>query len=292
VLVSRVRSSRRSSSAVSLAAPSDPLDEPAARAAHAYDAAADTYDAPANGFWEVTGRRTVERLALRHGARVLDLPCGSGASALAAAEAVGRGGAVVAVDLAAGLLELARAKAKAGGLSNVEFVQADMRATGLADESFDAVICVFGIFFVPDREALMQELWRLVVPGGVLAVTTWGPDVLEPGASAFWDAVASERPDLVRGFNPWDDLVSVDQLVALYHRSGIDDPVAELVDARQQLRTPDDWWQVVMGSGFRGTVEALDESARVRVRTANLAALGGVASIRTAAVYGTALKPA
>jgi len=274
-----------------MAASSEPRDEHARRAVRAFDAAADTYDDPANGFWEVTGRRTVERLALVPGARVLDLPCGSGSSALAAAEVVGELGGVVAVDVASELLKLARAKAQAAGLANIEFVQADMRATGFEDESFDAVVCVFGIFFVPDRESLMRELWRLVAPGGVLAVTTWGPDVLEPGASAFWDAVSRERPDLVRGFNPWDDLVSVEQLVGLYERSGIDGSVAELVDARQDLREPRDWWQVVMGSGFRGTVEALDEPTRERVREANLAALAGVESIRTAAVYGAASKP-
>jgi ubiquinone/menaquinone biosynthesis C-methylase UbiE len=271
---------------------SDPLDEHATRAARAYDAAADTYDDRANGFWEVTGRRTVERLALPQGARVLDLPCGSGSSAFAAAEAVGGGGAVVGVDISSELLKLGRAKAQAAGLSNVWFVQADMRTTGFEDGSFDAVVCVFGIFFVPDRESLMRELWRIVAPGGALAVTTWGPDVLEPGASAFWDAVSRERPDLVRGFNPWDDLVSVEHLVDLYRRSGIEDAVAELVDSRQAIRAPEDWWHVVMGSGFRGTVEALDGPERERVRAANLAALEGVDSVRTAAVYGAAIKPA
>jgi ubiquinone/menaquinone biosynthesis C-methylase UbiE len=96
-----------------------------------FEAAADTYDAPANGFWALTGRRTIGRLELERGARVLDLPCGSGASALPAAEAVGPTGSVVAVDLSAGLLGLARAEAHAAGLRNLRFLQADMRATGL-----------------------------------------------------------------------------------------------------------------------------------------------------------------
>jgi ubiquinone/menaquinone biosynthesis C-methylase UbiE len=276
---------------VSRGIPKTPLDAAAERAQRAFEAAADTYDAPANGFWEATGRTTVARLALRPGSRVLDLPCGSGASALAAAEAVGRDGRVVAVDLAPRLLALARAKAEAAGLAHVELVQSDMRATGFATACFDAVVCVFGVFFVADREALMRELWRLVVPGGVLAVTTWGPDVLEPGASAFWAAVAAERPELVRGFNPWDDLVSVEQLLALYERSGIAGAAAELIDGEQRLRSPDDWWDVAMGSGFRGTIEELDEGARERVRSANLLALAGIESIRTAAVYGAASKP-
>jgi len=269
-----------------------PLDEAAERAQRAYNAAADTYDAPANGFWEATGRETIARLGLAVGARVIDLPCGSGASALAAAKAVGAGGSVLGVDLARGLLARARSKATAARLGNIRFMEADMRATGCPSGAFDAVVCVFGVFFVPDREALVRELWRLVAPGGVLAITTWGPDPLEPGASAFWAAVAAERPRLVHGFNPWDELVRPEQLLTLFERSGITDASASLVEASQSLRSGTDWWDIALGSGFRGTIEELDDTTRKRVRRANLAAMAGVTSVRTSAVYGTAAKAA
>ena len=269
----------------------EPSDDAARRARRTYEAAADTFDAPANAFWSSTGNRTIARLGLERGARVLDVPCGSGASALPAAEAVGPDGQVVGVDLAAGLLRLARAKARAAELRNIRFVRADMRATGLADESFDAVVCVFGIFFVPDRRALMRELWRMVRPGGALAVTCWGPHMLEPGATAFWDAVEGVRPDLVRGFNPWDDLVSVEQLLDLYTSSGIEGAQAEFVEAAQELRSPDEWWEVVMGTGFRGTVEELGPADAAEVRRANVAAMRGTSSLDVSAVYAAAHKP-
>ncbi len=182
------------------------LDESALRARRAYDSAADHFDDPALGFWARHGERTIERLGLPPGAAVLDAACGSGASALPAARAVGPGGSVVGADLSTGLLELARAKAARAGLTNAAFRIADMRQLGYPDETFDAVVSVFGIFFVDDMTALARELWRMVRPGGVLAVTTWGPDAFEPGATAFWDAVGQVRPDLVRSFNPWDKL--------------------------------------------------------------------------------------
>jgi hypothetical protein len=102
--------------------------------------------------------------------------------------------------------------------------------------------------------------------------------------------VAREQPELVRTFNPWDELVEPAQLLGLYERSGIDGATAELVDAYQPLRRPEDWWDIVMGSGFRGTVEQLAPDARRRVREQNLAAVEGVQSVRTAAVYGLAVK--
>src|SRR5215510_1106969 len=75
----------------------------------------------------------------------------------------------------------AGAKVLAAGLENVEFRLADMTALKYPDDSFDAVVSVFSIFFVPDMEGLVRELWRMVRPGGKLAVTTWGPRIFEPG---------------------------------------------------------------------------------------------------------------
>ncbi len=59
------------------------------------NAAADLFDHPANTFWDRFGRKTIERLRLQPGQSVLDVCCGSGASAIPAAEAVGREGRVV-----------------------------------------------------------------------------------------------------------------------------------------------------------------------------------------------------
>src|SRR6185437_11484814 len=120
------------------------------RAAFTYNAAADFFDASPLGFWDYFGRRTIEQASLPQGSRVLDVCCGAGASALPAAEAVGPTGNVIGVDLAKQLLELARAKAAQRGLSNVEFEVGDMLSLRFPVASFDAVICVFGIFFVPD----------------------------------------------------------------------------------------------------------------------------------------------
>ncbi len=83
-------------------------DDAKKKAAETYNSAADYFDHPANTFWERYGRRTVERLQLTPGMRVLDVCCGSGASAIPAAEMVGPSGSVVGVDLAENLLELSQ----------------------------------------------------------------------------------------------------------------------------------------------------------------------------------------
>src|SRR5881409_3355817 len=88
------------------------------RAAFTYNAAADSFDASPLGFWDYFGRRTIELASLPIGSRVLDVCCGTGASALPAAEVVGPKGNVIGVDLANQLLELARTKAVQRRLGN------------------------------------------------------------------------------------------------------------------------------------------------------------------------------
>jgi ubiquinone/menaquinone biosynthesis C-methylase UbiE len=267
-------------------------DEARTRAARTYNAAADAYDDPANSFWERFGRRTVERLQLRKGAIVLDVCCGSGASALPAAMIVGPSGSVVGVDLADRLLENARAKAKARGLRNVQFRVGDMLDLQLPDVQFDAVVCVFGIFFVPDMPVALRLLWERVRPGGKLAITTWGPRFLEPATTAFWNSIREERPDLYKGFNPWDRICDPKSLSALFSEAEIALLHVEAESNIHAVPSSDAWWAAVLGSGYRGTVDQLDEAARERVRKANFEYIrnSGTTSVEANVVYAVAEK--
>src|SRR6266516_254275 len=191
------------------------------RAAFTYNAAADYYDASPLSFWYYCGRQTIELASLRIGSRVLDVCCGAGASALPAAEAVGPTGNVIGADLANELLALARTKAIQRRLANIEFEIGDMLSLRFPTETFDAVACVFGIFFLPDMAMAVRELWRCVCPGGQLAVTTWGPNLIEPVNDAFWRAIRDVRPDLYKGFNPWDRIADPASLRKILYEAGV-----------------------------------------------------------------------
>jgi len=273
--------------------PAGPANDHAQRAAHTYAAAADHYSLPALSFWDRFGSATVARLPLAPGHRVLDLCCGAGASALPAARAVGPGGRVLGVDVAVPLLELARARAAGEGLANVEFRHGDATRTQLPDGSFDAVVCVFGVFFVRDMTAFAAEMWRLVRPGGVLAITTWGPGLFEPANSHFWEAVGAVAPSLYKAFNPWDEITTTAALAELLARAGAAQPAVVAVPGRHHLDHPDQFWDVALGTGYRGTVDALSQEQRDSVRERLLAGLraAGVTTLRTDVVFGTAERP-
>jgi SAM-dependent methyltransferase len=263
------------------------------KAAAAYNAAADHYENEAPGLWAKYGRRTVERLALQPSASVLDVGCGAGASAIPAAEKVGPKGRVVAVDLADSLLEIARRKAASRMLENIKFRRGDMENLGYPDQHFDAVICVFAIFFVPDVAKQIRELWRMVRPRGQLAITTWGPRVWEPGSTGWRSAVKELRPDLHASFNPWDRIAEPAALRGLFTDAAVAEAAIVAEDGRQALGSPEDWWTMVLGSGYRWTVDQMEPEMAERLRNANLAWIRShnVTSVETNVIYAVARKP-
>jgi ubiquinone/menaquinone biosynthesis C-methylase UbiE len=267
--------------------------EHSARAARTYAAAADHYLNPALAFWDHWGAATVARLPLSPGDAVLDVCCGAGASALHAARAVGPTGSVLGLDLAQPLLALARQRAADLGLTNASFEECDATASGLESSSFDAVVCVFGVFFAADMPAFVAEMWRLVRPGGTLAITTWGPDWCEPASSLFWRAVRELEATLFRAFNPWEEITTAPALADLLARGGIGDAAVEATTGEHhELERPDDFWDIVLGSGYRATVEALGDEQRQRLRKRVVGELRtrGITRLRNDVVFASAIK--
>ncbi len=247
------------------------LTDPAKlKAQQTYDSASDYFDARPLGFWDRYGQRTVGRLALHAGARVLDVACGTGASALPAAEAVRSTGRVTGVDLAERLLTRGREKAKQRGLTNIEFLQADMTGLGYPDAHFDAVICVFGVFFVSNMESLLADLWRMVRPSGRLAVTTWGPRIFAPAYDVWNEAVRKVRPDLSAAYHPWDRITTPEAVRALFRGAGVPTVDVEPEDGYQPLDAPEDFWTIALGSGLRWTIDQLGPHGAAQVREAVL----------------------
>ncbi len=136
--------------------------------------AAATYDRIGPRFFSYFGQRLVEVAGIAAGSQVLDVACGTGAVSFPAAEQVGAGGSVIGVDLAAEMVEQARHLAAARNVRNVEFQVMDADQLDFPDETFDAVVCGFALFFLRDMAQTLAELRRVLKPGGVLALSMWG----------------------------------------------------------------------------------------------------------------------
>ncbi|HEV2577306.1 MAG TPA: class I SAM-dependent methyltransferase [Acidobacteriaceae bacterium] len=113
----------------------------------------------------------IQSLDIPPGARVLDVACGTGNTAIPLAR---RGCIVTGVDIATNLLEQARARAAAEHLA-ITFDEGDAEALPYGDATFDAVTSMFGAMFAPRPELVASECARVLKPEGLLAMGNWGP---------------------------------------------------------------------------------------------------------------------
>jgi len=124
-------------------------------------------------FFQTFGRMLVDAAALEKGQRVLDLACGRGACLRPAAAAVGPTGSVLGVDLSEPMVAATAADLLAERIENAEVRVADAERLDLADSLFDAVICGFGVFFLPEPLKALTECRRVLRPGGRFVASTF-----------------------------------------------------------------------------------------------------------------------
>ena len=117
----------------------------------------------------------LERSAVAPGESVLEIGCGTGATTVPLAEAVGPRGRVVGVDISEPMLAGARQRLADSGLGNIALVQADAQVHRLEAGGFDLIVSRFGVMFFADPVAAFSNLLPAARPGGRVCFVCWGP---------------------------------------------------------------------------------------------------------------------
>ncbi len=129
---------------------------------------------------QVLSDHMIAEAAIKPGHRVLDVATGIGEPAFTAARAVGQAGSVVATDQAPQMLEIARRRSKNLGLTNVELQEMDAEQLDFPEASFDAALCRWGLMFLPNLSAALDNLYRLLRPGGRMVAVVWSEPAKVP----------------------------------------------------------------------------------------------------------------
>ena len=204
--------------------------------------------ASATHFDPAFGRRFAERaldsLVVVRTARVLDVACGTGIFARLAARVAGPDGYVVGLDESAPTLDVA-ARVDVTGM--VEWRTWDGRHLPFPDASFDVVACQHGLHAVSDPLSVMEEMRRVLVPGGRLGITTWGPIEENPAFAAQLDAAIQTG---LAGTGVVDALVDacslhrVDDLLDLAQRAGLHDVSCRTIRLLASLPPVSEWVRI------------------------------------------------
>ena len=203
----------------------------------------------------------LEAAALRTGERVLDVACGTGVIARAAAAKVGTSGSVTGVDVAPDMIDVAKGVAAPDG-SHVEWQVADAAALPVPDAGFDVVLCQMGLMFMEDRLGALAEMRRVLGPGGRIAVSTPGPiqpafQVLERGIEEHVD------PDLGKFVAGVFSMHDASEVEALLSSAGFTATGATTVPVDLRLPGPAEWlWQYIELTPIGPLVAAADQEAQ------------------------------
>jgi SAM-dependent methyltransferase len=132
------------------------------------------------------------RIPTTDGVRVLELACGTGRVTRHLRAALPASASLVATDLNEPMLEFARAAVPDPGIT---WQQADAEALPFPDGSFDAVVCQFGLMFLPDKAQGLREARRVLVPGGLFVASVWESIAAHPHARAIDAAFTGLFPE-------------------------------------------------------------------------------------------------
>ena len=158
---------------------------------YGWDLAADSYESLWQSQLAAAQSELLALAALRRGENVLDVACGTGLVSLAAARAVGPEGRVLGVDLSELMVQAARKHAQSQGLENAAFERMDAENLVLPDASQDAVLCALGLMYMPEPERAVNEMQRVLRPGGRMVLAVWG-ERARCGWSALFPIVDAE----------------------------------------------------------------------------------------------------
>jgi SAM-dependent methyltransferase len=212
----------------------------------------------------------VDALALQPGQRVLELAAGPGDTGFMAAELVAPGGLLICSDGAEAMLEVARERAAAQGITNVEFRQMELEWIDLPTADVDAVLCRWGIMLVVDSEAAAREIRRVLKPGGRASLAVWDVPERNP-----WTTVASDAM-LELGFAPAADpdepgmfkLAADGTLSELLQAAGLVDVQVTPVAMERHFDGADQYIAetLQMSSRFRSAYRVLDFDQQTAVK--------------------------
>ena len=220
------------------------------------------------------GDAMMHALKAEKGESILDVATGTGEPALSLARNFGDTISLVCVDAADGMVNAARAKAEKEGLIGVEFKTMPAESLRLADNYFDCVTCRFGVMLFQDPQSGLNEMFRVLKPGGRIVLAVWHlPDsmtTMKWAYSVFEGRIPEDRyPPLKIATSLGGDGI----LSSMLESAGFGQVQTEIMTFHYEFNSFDDYWQLTLDSGILDNQLQLLKSGEVEEVRGELAEL-------------------
>jgi len=193
--------------------------------------------------------RLIELAEIRAGQRVLDIATGIGEPAITASNLLGNKCHVLAIDISAKMLSLAKQRAISLGLQDlIEFKEGDIETIDLMPSTFDAVLCRWGLMFLPDLKAGLSNIYRSLIEGGHFASAVWASPDQDSLIATTMSIVMKEtnsKPPALGTPGPFS-LSDENSLKNSFITSGFKDPAIERMNVSFDFDSPDDFTDFII----------------------------------------------
>lgn len=237
-----------------------------------FDGAATSYNRAGPSIFTQFGQHLVEQIPLTPGASVLDVATGTGAILLPTAKRIGSDGHITGIDLSGEMLKEAETTVHMNGLTNIDLLKMDAEHLEFPDNTFDIIICAFGIFLFPDIHTALNEMNRVLKPGGYIGVSVFSktPPIFSPGMQilnqqfmAYQVGIQMPQP-LAYAPEEVEALLSQSSFSSIKSSSEANDIV---------YASEEDVWAFLMTLGPRATILSMNEEMRTKFKDEYLAKL-------------------
>ncbi len=229
-----------------------------------FDLVATKYDNPSLRFFPFCADKLIDYAKIKPSHKVLDIATGTGVVAMAAAQCLGNGGRVQAIDLSENMLQQAQKKIEHAGLDNVDFHVMDAEQLDFKSNYFDVITCSYGLFFMPDMHSALKSWLRVLKPGGKIIFSSFAPTAFQPLSDIFINNLTEY--DIVPPTPSWLQLAEENLCKQILTDNGFETAQVAQAQLGYHLAKFDDWWEVIQSAGYRGLYEQLPQEHRAEFK--------------------------